>query len=77
MSPQTSLVAVGGDDSDQRLVRVALSPQGAQTVAEAQQAHLQSIGRRLGALSEEARGDLVQLTGLVVDCLNNDLEKLK
>jgi MarR family transcriptional regulator, 2-MHQ and catechol-resistance regulon repressor len=74
---QRGLVAVGGDASDQRLVRVALSPQGAQTVAEAQQAHLQSIERRLGALSKEARGQLAQLTGLVVDCLNNDLEKLK
>jgi DNA-binding MarR family transcriptional regulator len=72
---QQELVQVGADESDQRLVRVALTPLGANTLAEAQKAHRQSIERWLGALPAEAQEQLAQLTGLVVDSLTADLQR--
>jgi len=70
---QQELVAVGGDENDQRLVRVALTPAGQKLVAAAREAHNQSVMRRLGSLPLEERDCLLQLTETVAHMLTDDL----
>ena len=70
---QQMLVRCGGDQRDQRLVRVSLTPQGADRLAEAKTAHTTSIQRRLGALDSATLQQLRRLTETVVELLTADL----
>lgn len=70
---QQGLVRVGGDPADQRLVRVALTPRGAEQLAAARQAHNASIQRRIGNLEPAVQQKLVELTQSLVDLLAADL----
>jgi MarR family transcriptional regulator, 2-MHQ and catechol-resistance regulon repressor len=70
---QQGLVQVGGDPADQRLVRVALTPAGAERLAAARTAHNASIQRRIGRLEPEARQIFLNLTQSLVDLLAADL----
>lgn len=72
---QQGLVVVGGDENDQRLVRVALTAEGEKIVEAARQAHNQSILRRLGALADSEQEYLLQLTQTVSNMLTEDLAK--
>jgi MarR family transcriptional regulator, 2-MHQ and catechol-resistance regulon repressor len=72
---QQGLVEVGGDAGDQRLVRVSLTSQGADRLAQARQAHNQAVERRFGSLPPQARQQLGELTQAVVASLTADLEK--
>jgi DNA-binding MarR family transcriptional regulator len=72
---QQGLVVVGGDENDQRLVRVALTAEGEKMVEAARQAHNQSILRRLGALADSEQEYLLQLTQTVSNMLTEDLAK--
>jgi DNA-binding MarR family transcriptional regulator len=74
---QQGLVAVGGDENDQRLVRVALTPEGEQLVEAARQAHTASITRRLGSLPRADQESLLRLTQTVSTMLNDDLARLQ
>lgn len=67
------LVNIGNDPSDLRLKRVSLTPQGEALLAEAQDAHFESISRRLGSLSASERDQLHALTGRLVALLEQDL----
>jgi MarR family 2-MHQ and catechol resistance regulon transcriptional repressor len=67
------LVQVGGDDHDQRLVRVALAPLGEERLAAAQAVHRASVRRRIGALDSRARENLAELAARLADLLEVDL----
>jgi MarR family transcriptional regulator, 2-MHQ and catechol-resistance regulon repressor len=70
---QQGLVRVGGDPADQRLVRVALTPHGAERLAAARTAHTASIQRRMGNLEPAAQKKFVELTESLVALLSADL----
>jgi MarR family transcriptional regulator, 2-MHQ and catechol-resistance regulon repressor len=72
---QQGLALVGGDENDQRLVRVALTPEGEKLVAAARQAHNDSVLRRLGGMPREDQEQLIQLTQIISNMLNQDLAK--
>jgi MarR family transcriptional regulator, 2-MHQ and catechol-resistance regulon repressor len=73
---QQGLVLCNGDDRDQRLVRVSLSPLGASRLAQAKIAHTTSVHRRLGALDHEVLATLRSLMQQVSALLSSDLESL-
>lgn len=73
---QQDLVQCNGDDRDQRLVRVSLSPLGASRLKEAKVVHTSSVHRRLGALGGEAQQTLRSLMDRVAALLSTDLESL-
>ena len=70
---KSGLVRVGSDAYDQRLVRIYLTPAGAEKLAQAEQLHQASIQRRLAALSPEERQQLIDLTATAVRHLEADL----
>jgi MarR family 2-MHQ and catechol resistance regulon transcriptional repressor len=70
---KNGLVQVGGDSDDQRLVRVALTPAGAEQLSAARAAHAAAVRRRIGALDPAALQALAELTGTLVDVLEADL----
>jgi MarR family transcriptional regulator, 2-MHQ and catechol-resistance regulon repressor len=72
---QQGLVTVGGDENDQRLVRVALTAEGERLIEAARQTHTQSVARRLGKLPHEEQERLIQLTQTVSNMLTEDLAK--
>lgn len=67
------LVIVGGDERDQRLVRVALTPEGLRRLEIARQTHYESVKRRLDLLSEEKRAALLELSSEFATMLKLDL----
>lgn len=71
------LAQVGGDDSDQRLVRVALTPLGEERLAAAHAAHRASVQRRIGALDSMACESLAELTEMLANLLEIDLKAEK
>lgn len=68
------LAQVGGDNSDQRLVRVALTPLGEERLAAARAAHRDSVQRRIGALDPMACESLAELAKTLADLLEIDLK---
>lgn len=70
---RNGLVQLGGDKDDQRLVRVALTPAGAERLSAARAAHTASVRRRVGALDPETLEALIELTGTLADVLEADL----
>jgi DNA-binding MarR family transcriptional regulator len=66
-------VQIGKDPDDQRLVRVALTPQGAERLAEARTAHRASIQRRIGALELQTQQTLAEYTQSLIEVLEADL----
>jgi MarR family transcriptional regulator, 2-MHQ and catechol-resistance regulon repressor len=72
---QQGLVEVGGDANDQRVVRVALTDEGASRLAQARQAHDQAVERRFGLFPPDMRRQFRELTQMAVESLTADLEK--
>jgi MarR family 2-MHQ and catechol resistance regulon transcriptional repressor len=70
---QQGLVTRSGDENDQRLVRVTLTPEGRARLTEAQAQHLASLQRRLAWLNLETRQTLLTLTEELVTSLTADL----
>jgi DNA-binding MarR family transcriptional regulator len=70
---KNGLVQVGGDSDDQRLVRVALTLEGAERLSAARVAHAAAVRRRFGALDPAAQQALAELTGVLADVLEADL----
>jgi len=68
------LVEIGGDVKDQRLVRVALTPEGLRRLNLARQLHQEAVKRRLDLLSAEKRAQLMELTSEFATMLKLDLE---
>ena len=68
-----SLIRIGSDDHDQRLVRISLTPEGEAKLALARQLHEASIQRRLAALTAKQRQQLIDLTATAVQLLQTDL----
>ncbi len=67
------LVEVGSDPDDQRLVRIALTPEGHRRLEAARKAHEASLERRIGALEPQKLEQLVTLTDELANLLKQDL----
>lgn len=70
---KSGLVRMGSDAHDQRLVRIFLTPEGEEKLAQARQLHQASIQRRLAILTPEERQQLIALTATAVHHLETDL----
>ncbi len=67
------LVVVGGDERDQRLVRVALTPEGLRRLEQARQAHYNAVKRRIELLNPSKQAELLELTSEFATMLKLDL----
>jgi DNA-binding MarR family transcriptional regulator len=72
---QSNFVQIGKDPNDQRLVRVALTPEGAARFTEARTAHWASIQRRIGALELQTQQTLAEYTQNLIKVLEADLAR--
>lgn len=70
---EQGMIHTGSDSNDQRLVRVALTPLGAERLALARERHNASIQRRLQGVSAELREQLATLNQTLVEALTVDL----
>ncbi|HEX6968065.1 MAG TPA: MarR family transcriptional regulator [Micromonosporaceae bacterium] len=70
---QLGLVRTVADPDDQRLVRVALTEEGARRLAAARAVHTAVTQRRLGGLDREQLRALRDLTAVAADLLAKDL----
>jgi DNA-binding MarR family transcriptional regulator len=67
------LVRSGGDPHDHRLVRVAMTPEGAARLETALRLHTRSVERRMGALEPATRHQLAELVRQLALALEADL----
>src|SRR5262249_48966174 len=72
---EAGFVYTGPDASDQRLVKVYLTPAGADLLHAAEEAHLQANRRRFGALSPSDLRSLNQLVTTLVEVLTKDIDQ--